>query len=114
MTTDRVCGLSDLDPEGGVRRVEVGGTPIALVRVGDKVYALNDICSHAEVSLSGGEVDLDECALECPKHGSLFSLETGEALSLPAVKPVATYPVEIDGDDVLVSSTPAGTEERRG
>jgi 3-phenylpropionate/trans-cinnamate dioxygenase ferredoxin subunit len=114
VTVQRVCGLSDLDPEGGVRRVEVGEAAIALVRVGDKVYALDDICSHAHVSLSGGEVDLDECALECPKHGSLFSLETGEALSLPAVKPVATYDVELDGEDVLVSDAPSGTERPRG
>jgi 3-phenylpropionate/trans-cinnamate dioxygenase ferredoxin subunit len=98
----RACSLSELDPEGGVQRVDVDGTPVAVVRIGDRVYAIGDICSHAEVSLSGGEVDLDECALECPKHGSLFSLETGEPLSLPAVRPVATYVVQVDGDDVSI------------
>ena len=111
MTAMRACALSDLDPEGGVRRVDVDGTPVAVVRIGDRVYAINDICSHADVSLSGGEVDLDECALECPKHGSLFSLETGEPLSLPAVRPVATYAVEVDGDDVSIDvAADASTE----
>jgi 3-phenylpropionate/trans-cinnamate dioxygenase ferredoxin subunit len=105
----RACSLSDLDPEGGIRRVEVDGTPIAVVRVGDRVYAVNDVCSHANVSLSEGEVDLDECAIECPKHGSLFALETGEPLSLPAVRPVATYSVRLDGDDVSIDVT-AGAE----
>jgi 3-phenylpropionate/trans-cinnamate dioxygenase ferredoxin component len=102
MSAVRACSLSELDPDGGVRRVDVDGTPVAVVRIGDRVYAVNDTCSHADVSLSGGEVDLDECALECPKHGSLFSLETGEPLSLPALKPVATYAVAVDGDDVSI------------
>ena len=61
-----------------------------------------DTCSHAEVSLAEGMVDTDECALECWKHGSLFSLESGEALTLPATRPVPTYVVRVDGDDVFV------------
>ena len=111
MSGVRVCSLSDLDPEGGVQRVDLDGTPVAVVRVGDRVYAIGDTCSHAEVSLAGGEVDFDECALECPKHGSLFSLETGEPLSLPAVRPVATYAVEVDGDDVSIDTTEASRTE---
>ena len=54
------------------------------------------------MSLSEGEVDIEECALECWKHGSLFSLETGEALSLPATKSVETYEVAVSGDDVFL------------
>jgi 3-phenylpropionate/trans-cinnamate dioxygenase ferredoxin subunit len=111
MTAVRACSLSDLDPDGGVRRVDIDGTPVAVVRMGDRVFAIGDVCSHAEVSLSDGEVDLDECALECPKHGSLFSLETGEPLSLPAVRPVATYAVEVDGDDVSIDTTEASRTE---
>ncbi|SVD83361.1 uncharacterized protein METZ01_LOCUS436215, partial [marine metagenome] len=61
-----------------------------MVLLNERIYALDDICSHEDVSLSEGEVDIDECALECWKHGSLFSLETGEALSLPATKSVKT------------------------
>ena len=111
MTAVRACSLSDLDPDGGVRRVDIDGTPVAVVRMGDRVFAIGDVCSHAEVSLSDGEVDLDECALECPKHGSLFSLETGEPLSLPAVRPVATYAVEVDGDDVSIDVAAASAAE---
>ena len=110
MSAVRVCSLSELDPDGGVRRVDLDGTPVAVVRVGDRVYAIGDICSHAEVSLSDGEVDLDECALECPKHGSLFSLETGDPLSLPAVRPVATYAVTVDGDDVSLDGAAPDVE----
>jgi 3-phenylpropionate/trans-cinnamate dioxygenase ferredoxin subunit len=98
----RACALSDLDPNGGLLRFDTDGRSIAIVRLGDKVYALGDRCSHADVSLSEGEVDTDECALECPKHGSLFSLETGEPLSLPALKPVPTYDATVVGDDVMV------------
>jgi 3-phenylpropionate/trans-cinnamate dioxygenase ferredoxin subunit len=67
------------------------------------VHAIGDTCSHAEVSLAEGIVDADECALECWKHGSLFSLETGEALTLPASRPVPVYRVRIDDEDVLVT-----------
>ena len=66
------------------------------------MYAIGDTCSHAEVSLAEGIVDTDECALECWKHGSLFSLESGEALTLPATRPVPIYVVRVDGDDVFV------------
>ena len=84
MTGVRVCGWGELD-DGAARRVIVDGRPVALVRLGDRVHAIDDTCSHAEVSLAEGEVDAEECALECWKHGSLFYLETGEALTLPAV-----------------------------
>ena len=84
-------------------RVEVGGCPVALVRLGDTVHAIGDTCSHAEVSLAEGIVDTDECALECWKHGSLFSLESGEALTMPATRPVPVYVVRVDGDDVFVA-----------
>jgi len=101
MTGVRVCGWGELD-DGAARRVIVDGRPVALVRLGDRVHAIDDTCSHADVSLSDGMVDTDECALECLAHGSLFSLETGEALCLPAVKPVPVYEVRLDGDQVVV------------
>ncbi|MBC8365457.1 MAG: non-heme iron oxygenase ferredoxin subunit [Actinobacteria bacterium] len=102
MNDVRACTLSEL-AEAVAHRVEVGGCPVALVRMGDTVHAIGDTCSHAEVSLADGIVDADECALECWKHGSLFSLETGEALTLPASRPVPVYDVRIDGEDVLVA-----------
>ena len=101
MSGVRVCGWSELI-DGAARRVVVDGRPVALVRIGERVHAIDDVCSHAEVSLSEGDVDVEECALECWKHGSLFDLETGEALTLPAIKSVAVHRVTVDGDDVVV------------
>ncbi|MBH02301.1 MAG: Rieske (2Fe-2S) protein [Acidimicrobiaceae bacterium] len=99
----KICDLTDLE-EAVPRCIEVEGKKLSLVLLNERIYALDDICSHEDVSLSEGEVDIDECALECWKHGSLFSLETGEALSLPATKSVKTYEVHIiDNDVVLVT-----------
>ncbi len=101
MSEVRACALSEL-ADAVAHKVDVGGCPVALVRLGDTVHAIGDTCSHAEVSLAEGIVDTDECALECWKHGSLFSLESGEALTLPATRPVPIYVVRVDGDDVFV------------
>jgi 3-phenylpropionate/trans-cinnamate dioxygenase ferredoxin subunit len=96
-----VCRLDDLAP-GTARRVEVDGHPVALVRCDDDVYALGDICSHANVSLSEGEVLCDEREIECWKHGSTFSLRDGEPQSLPATQPVPVYEVVVRDGDVVV------------
>ncbi len=102
--TVRVCSLDDLtDGEGS--RVDIEGRALAIVRLGDSVYAIGDTCSHADVSLSGGEVDASACTIECPKHGSEFDLRTGEPRSLPAVRPVPTYEVSVVDGDVVVELT---------
>lgn len=75
---------------------------LAVVRIENTFYAIGDRCSHADVSLSDGTVWDDECELECPKHGSTFSLKTGEPQSFPATRPVPTYSVGTVGDDVVV------------
>ncbi|MBV9023907.1 MAG: bifunctional 3-phenylpropionate/cinnamic acid dioxygenase ferredoxin subunit [Streptomycetaceae bacterium] len=98
----RVCALSELEQDTP-KRVEVGQTPISIVRTEGEVYAINDICSHANVSLSEGEVE--GCQIECWLHGSSFDLRTGKPSGLPATQPVPVYPVKIEGDDVLVSVT---------
>jgi 3-phenylpropionate/trans-cinnamate dioxygenase ferredoxin subunit len=86
----QVCALSDLAP-GSATRFDVGGRSVAVVRIVDDVYAIGDVCSHGEVSLSEGEVWCDEKELECWKHGSAFSLVTGEPSTLPATQPVPVY-----------------------
>lgn len=92
-----VCPFDDLAPNSATR-FEIAGRPVAVVRIGDDVYAIGDTCSHAEVSLSEGEVWCDEKELECWKHGSTFSLETGEPQTLPATQPVPVYVAKvIDG-----------------
>jgi len=93
--------LADIAP-GTAKRVDIGKRRVALVRCGDDVYAIGDTCSHAEVSLSEGEVYCDEREIECWKHGSTFSLITGEPQSLPATRAVPVYKVEVDGDDIVV------------
>ena len=87
---------------GAARRVEIGGRSVALVRIGDDVYAVGDRCSHADVSLSAGEVWCDELELECPKHGSRFSLQTGEPNTLPATQPVPVYVARVVDGEVEV------------
>ena len=93
--------LSDLR-HGQPRRIVMDGVQLALVRVGDEVFAVDDVCSHAEVSLSEGEVS--DCTIECWLHGSRFDLRTGEPSGPPAFEPIATYPVQIEGhgDEALV------------
>ena len=100
-TRERLCRVDDLAP-GTARRFVVGRHRIALVRIGDDFYAVGDRCSHADFSLSEGEVWPDELEIECWKHGSTFSLETGEPQSFPATRPVPVYDVAVDGDDVMV------------
>ncbi len=101
----RVASLSDLPDESAVR-VEVAGRPVCLARSGGEVFAVSDICSHADVSLSEG--DVDDGTVECWLHGSRFDLRTGAPTGLPATKPVATYPVTVEGDDVLVDVESTG------
>ena len=98
----RLCRLDEL-ASGEARRFEVAGHPIAVVRIGDDVYAIGDRCTHQDISLAEGEVLCDERQLECWKHGSAFSLETGEPESLPATKPVPVYEARVvDGEIEVV------------
>jgi len=104
VTTVRVGSLEDLEP-GTAKRVDVDGHAIAVVRIGDDVYALGDTCSHANVSLSDGEVLVAEREIECWKHGSTFSLETGEPQTLPATQPVPVYAARVEDGQIVVEIT---------
>jgi 3-phenylpropionate/trans-cinnamate dioxygenase ferredoxin component len=100
VTLVRLANLSELEPERGFRVELDDDNAIALIRAQDRVYALADNCTHEDYPLSEGWVEGTE--IECALHGSRFNLATGEPDLPPAVVPVRTYPVEIDGDDVLV------------
>jgi 3-phenylpropionate/trans-cinnamate dioxygenase ferredoxin component len=100
----RACSVKDV-PDGGALRVVIDGVPVAVVRSEGEIYAIHDVCSHANVALSEGEVE--DQTIECWLHGSRFDLVTGRPTGLPATKPVPVYPVKIDGDDVLVAVDPA-------
>jgi 3-phenylpropionate/trans-cinnamate dioxygenase ferredoxin subunit len=93
--------IADLD-DGAARRFDLAGTPVCVVRIGDRVHAIGDVCTHQDISLSEGEVEVGDCTIECWKHGSAFSLETGAPLTLPATRPVPVYPVTVDDDEVTV------------
>jgi 3-phenylpropionate/trans-cinnamate dioxygenase ferredoxin component len=101
-TVERVGPLDDLTP-GTARQVIIGGHRIAVVRIDDDVYAIGDVCSHQDISLSEGDVLCEERQLECWKHGSAFDLTTGEPESLPATKPVPVYDARVvDGQIEVV------------
>lgn len=110
MTMVKVCSLDEI-PVGVVAAAEVEGVTIALARTGEReLHAVNDTCTHANVSLSEGE--LEGCTLECWLHGAVFDLRTGAPLTPPATVPVAVYPVTLQGDDVLVDvAAPANKED---
>jgi 3-phenylpropionate/trans-cinnamate dioxygenase ferredoxin subunit len=96
-----VCKFDQLAPNSATRFV-IGATPVAVVRIADDVYAIGDTCSHADISLSEGEVLCDDLELECWKHGSSFSLVTGEPQTLPATQAVPVFVARvIDGDVVI-------------
>ncbi|GAA4754146.1 non-heme iron oxygenase ferredoxin subunit [Modestobacter marinus] len=103
MTYERVCALSEV-PEDGSLRVELADVDVAVVQLDGEVYAIQDVCSHADVPLTDGDVDDVDGAptIECALHGSCFDLRTGQPTNLPATEPVPVYPVRVEGDDVLV------------
>lgn len=88
-------------PPGHAARVEIDGIPVAIFNVEGAFFALDDTCSHAEASLSEGDLLEDRCVIECPLHGSSFDLRTGDALTLPAVEPVRAHHVQVGDDGVL-------------
>ena len=109
------CALADV-PTDQALAVTLGRYEVAVARNGDEVFALQDLCSHAEVALSEG--DVAECQIECWLYGSMFDLRTGKPTNLPATEPVATFPIEIrdvdgrpevwiDVDTTLNGVTPA-------
>lgn len=100
----RVCSVAELPEVGRVRRVDLDGEPVVIVATADGLFALDDTCSHDEVSLSDGEVEGN--TVECWLHGSRFDVRTGEALCLPAKKSVAVFDITVDGDGVYVSTSP--------
>ena len=87
-------------PPGTTRRVDVDGVELLLCNVDGELYAVEDVCTH-----DGGPLDqsaLDGSRIECPRHGARFDVTTGAALTLPAVVPLPTYAVRVDGEDVYV------------
>lgn len=107
MAFERACAVADVRTDEAFAAV-VGEVEVAIARNDDEFFAIRDLCSHAEVSLSEGEVE--DCQIECWLHGSRFDLRTGKPTSFPATEPVALFPVEVrptpdGGADVYVDTT---------
>ena len=102
----KVGERAQLPAPRGVLRVELEGEPVAIVCTDAGSYsAISDVCSHAEVALSDG--DIDGSSVECWLHGSRFDLRTGKPLGPPATRAVPVYDIKFDGDDVYLSSAPS-------
>ena len=103
MAFERLCARSEV-PEDGALRIELPDVDIAVVDFEGELFAIEDVCSHAEVALTDGEVEEADGVptIECALHGSCFDLRTGAPTNLPATEPVPVYPVRVEGDDVLV------------
>jgi len=92
-----ICPLSELPP-GASRIVEWEDLEIGLFNCKGQILAIEDRCSHDNGPLAEGEFDEEQCTVECPRHGSLFDLHTGNPRTLPAYQPVETFAVHVDGD----------------
>jgi len=99
MTFKKAANVGDIPP-GQVRVVEVGDEEIALCNVGGEFFAVANLCTHDGGPLGQGEV-LDH-QVECPRHGARFDVRSGQVKALPAVQPIPTYEVKVEGDEVLV------------
>ena len=94
-----VCPAAELAP-GEMRLVEHDGRKIGVFNCDGALYAIEDRCSHDDGPLAEGEFDAATCTVECPRHGSLFDLRTGKPRTLPAYRPVDTFEVRVDDDEV--------------
>ena len=101
MTFVRACALDEV-PTDQALAVTIGDLEVAVARDGEEVFAIQDLCSHAAVALSEGEVA--DCTVECWLHGSRFDLRTGKPTGLPATEPVATFAVDVRDGDVFVDT----------
>ena len=100
----QVAAVGELPP-GDMKAVDVGDEQVLLVNVDGAVHACEDICTHAYASLSEGDLDGNE--VQCPLHGAVFNVVTGKALTPPAVDPLRTFAVRVEGDAILVGPAQA-------
>ena len=94
-----VAGAAEL-PENAPLPVDVDGLALMVVRCGEEIYAVDDVCTHDGERLEGAEVE--SCEIICPRHGARFCLRTGEALTPPAYEPLRTYGVRIENGRILI------------
>ena len=95
----KVAEIGELSP-GEMKQVQVDQEQLLLANVDGNFYVIGDVCTHAMGALSQGQLDGEQ--VECPRHGALFSVITGEAASPPADESVDAYEVRISGQEILV------------
>ena len=95
----KAAKIGDIPP-GRVKTVEIGDEDGALCNVEGQFYAIADVCSHDDGPLGDGYLMGDE--IECPRHGARFNVKSGEVRTLPAIIPIPTFAVKVEGDDILV------------
>ena len=101
MAFERACAPDEVSSDEALA-VTLGRYDVAVARDGDEFFAVQDLCTHAAVPLSEGEVE--DCTVECWLHGSRFDLRTGKPTGPPATEPVATFPVEVREDGIYVDT----------
>lgn len=99
--TITVCPTLELPP-GERKTVAWEDLEILVVNCDGELFAIEDRCSHDDGDLAEGEINTERCAIECPRHGALFDLKSGKALTLPAYKAIETFPVKVDGDTITL------------
>ncbi|MGL5810167.1 MAG: non-heme iron oxygenase ferredoxin subunit [Nocardioides sp.] len=106
MSYERACLTADVPGDRAVA-VEIGELTVAVARDGDEFFAIQDLCSHAAVALSEGEVIAADgsCQIECWLHGSTFDLRTGKPTVFPATEAVATFAVDVRDGEVYVDTS---------
>jgi nitrite reductase/ring-hydroxylating ferredoxin subunit len=87
-------------PPGRVKVVEVGDEDVALCNVDGEIFAVANTCTHDDGPLGEGYLIGD--SIECPRHGARFCVRTGEVEVLPAIIPIPTFEVKVDGEDIYV------------
>lgn len=101
MSEYKVARVSDI-PAGTTKVVDAGGTELMLCNADGSFYAIEDVCTHDGGPLDQGE--LEGHCIVCPRHGATFDVRTGAVVTLPAVIPLGTFPVRVDGDDIYVEA----------
>lgn len=94
-----VAAEGDIEP-GTCHRVDVDDDMVAIYRIGDDYYAIEDRCTHDGEELASGAVE--GCQVICPRHGARFNIKTGEALTAPAYEPVHTFPIRREGGNIYI------------
>jgi 3-phenylpropionate/trans-cinnamate dioxygenase ferredoxin component len=100
-TSISACPAAEL-PAGEMRLIEQGGRKIGIFNCGGALHAIEDRCSHDDGPLAEGEFNPGACTVECPRHGSLFDLQTGRPKTLPAYAPVKTFPIAVEDETIVL------------